>query len=105
MSPNDLPAMWSSAHKRYPQHSKRIERGRAIFEQHLQQPRARIITARLGVDHLSFVVRSQSNPRSSYTVDRAGCTCPDWPRTHRCKHFIAVAALCALLRIKLQGMK
>lgn len=101
MNIQDLPDMWTQAQQRYPAHAARIARGRALLEQHLQQPRRRLITARLCVNQLSFTVQSQSNPRGRYTVDQQGCTCPDWPTTHRCKHFVAVSTLCALIRVRL----
>jgi len=90
--------MWQEAERKYPQHVARIQRGRAILETHLADPRRGIIRARLSADgELSFQIQSQSNPRGAYIVDRAGCTCPDFPRSGRCKHFIAVSVLRALL--------
>ena len=90
--------MWLDAEARYPGHVARIRRARAILEAHLRDPRAGIIRARIGADgDVSFTVRSQSNPRGEYVVDAQGCVCPDWPKSERCKHYIAVSVLRALL--------
>jgi len=89
--------MWSQAETRYPGHVARIQRGRAILEAHLADPRTGIIRARIGPDGTRFTIRSQSNARGAYTVDAAGCTCPDWPQSQRCKHYIAVSVLRALI--------
>ena len=92
---------WSAAARRYPQHAARIERGRDLLAAHLADPRAGIIVARCEVTGLSFRVRSQSNERGEYRVDRQGCTCPDWPASHRCKHFVAVSVLAQVMGAQL----
>jgi len=90
--------MWQDAETRYPGHVARIQRGRAILEAHLADPRAGIIRATIGADgDIRFSIRSQSNARGTYTVDAHGCTCPDWPQSQRCKHWIAVSVLRALI--------
>lgn len=94
-------SFWSAAERRYPRHAARIRKGRDLLAAHLADPRAGIIVARYEVTGLSFRVRSQSNGRGSYLVNHEGCTCPDWPSSHRCKHFIAVSVLAQVMGAQL----
>jgi len=98
MTASQLPDIWTKAESRYPRHVVRIGKARAILEAHLADPRAKIILARWLGGEIRFVVRSQSNERGAYDVDGQGCTCPDWEKSgHRCKHWIAVSTLRALI--------
>lgn len=92
---------WAQAESRYPQHAARIRRGRELLAAHLADPRAGVIVARAELRGLSFRVRSQSNGRGVYHVDGQGCTCPDWPASHRCKHFVAVSVLAQVMGARL----
>lgn len=97
----DQTVFWAAAIERYPKDATRIQRGRDILERHLQDPQAGIIVARTEHDGFSFRVRSQHNPRGAYVINHAGCTCPDWPTSHRCKHFVAVTVLARLMGVPL----
>jgi hypothetical protein len=97
----DATAFWAEAQRRYPQHAARIRKGRELLALHLADPRAGVIVARTEGDGLVFRVRSQSNGRGVYRVDGQGCTCPDWPASHRCKHFVAVAVLAQVIGARL----
>jgi uncharacterized Zn finger protein len=94
-------SFWDLACQRYPSHAARIRRGRDLLAAHLADVRAGVIVARVEGDKLSFRVRSQSNGRGEYRVDGQGCTCPDWPASHRCKHFVAVSVLAQVIGARL----
>jgi len=92
---------WAQAIRRYPEQAARIRKGRELLAAHLADPRAGVIVARTEIKGLSFRVKSQSNKRGSYRVDGQGCTCPDWPTSHRCKHFVAVSVLAQVMGAQL----
>lgn len=94
-------SFWAEAERRYPRHAARIRKGRELLAAHLADPRAGVIVAHCEVTGLSFRVRSQSNERGCYQVNHEGCTCPDWPRSHRCKHFVAASVLAQVMGAQL----
>jgi hypothetical protein len=94
-------SFWDLACQRYPQHAARIRKGRELLALHLADPRAGVIVARTVGSGLTFQVRSQTNARGRYQVSHEGCTCPDWPASHRCKHFVAVSVLAQVMGAQL----
>ncbi|HEY4690005.1 MAG TPA: hypothetical protein VIK33_11890 [Anaerolineae bacterium] len=102
MTPADLPNLWANARKRYPQHAARIDRAQAILHNHFDDPARRLIMVLAGPDGLTLRVKSQAG-QHGYHVTARGCTCPDWPRSHRCKHYIAGAVFSKLLGFVLGG--
>ena len=91
---------WTKAMERYPNHSARIQRGRTILQEHLKNPRGGLITPVVAFGGWTFTVKSQTAHRA-YNVTAEGCTCPDWRKSHRCKHFVAASVLAQLMGAKM----
>jgi hypothetical protein len=83
----------------------RLERARAIVEDHAADPAAGLIRLEIlpnGKIPVEALVRIKSQSRAgAYLVDARHCTCPDWPPKGKCKHALAAEAFCAERGIKL----
>lgn len=106
----DFEAYWTRIEDKYkekPAALRRIEKGRTLLYNHLQDPQAGLITLVTATNGAYFRVKPSVNARATarYIVDAGGCDCPDWPHQvngnglGRCKHEVAARTLAYHLEI------